>query len=96
MSEVDGNFSSAQLKEYVISYEDNAYRFYLTDLPEEENELGGIGFCGDINEAGTCPTPEDAEKVIKFIKESTYGNFEGYHFAEKHLAANTTPHHITN
>ncbi|MNX77693.1 hypothetical protein D3C86_1092440 [compost metagenome] len=42
---------------------------YLVDLPDEDNWLSGVGFQSDKRAAGTCPTVQDAEKVIAWLKE---------------------------
>lgn len=44
-------------------------KMFLVDLPDEDNWLSGIGFQSDKRAAGTCPTIEDAEKVIAWLKD---------------------------
>lgn len=44
-------------------------KMYLVDLPDPNNWLSGVGFQSDKRVAGTCPTIEDAHKVIAWLKE---------------------------
>lgn len=60
--------------EYVIYKISDGKKMYLTDLGGE-SPLGGIGFqsCedGEIPDlAGSCPTVDDAEKVLAYLRES--------------------------
>lgn len=56
---------------YKIYFIDNSTgeKMYLVNLPDPDNWLSGIGFRSDESVAGTCPTLEDADKVIAWLKE---------------------------
>ena len=72
--------------EYLIYYvSENGGKMYLTDLPRDDNPLGGIGFQsrndGSIPDAaGTCPDIHEAEKVIEYLKEACYGEPRDYKY----------------
>lgn len=60
--------------EYVIYKISDGKKTYLTDLGDD-SPLGGIGFqgCkdGEIpDSAGLCPTVEDAQKVLAYLRAS--------------------------
>ncbi len=61
-------------------------RLYLTDIPGDDNPLGGIGYQGIPGgvpaAAGTTPTEEDAKKVCEYLRTAFYGPSEE-HFYEK-------------
>lgn len=70
---------------YVIFYRKDGGKMYLTDLPDDDNPFSGIGFQGGgDNEvpisAGSCPTIEDAEKVIAYLNEDQDGYYEQHEF----------------
>ena len=52
-------------------------RLYLTDLPAEDNPLGGIGYQGIASgvpaAAGTTPTEADAIKLCEYLNTAFYG-----------------------
>lgn len=58
---------------YTIYYLSKSFgetkKMYLVDLPDEDNWLSGIGYQSDKRSAGTCPTVEDANKLIAWLKE---------------------------
>lgn len=58
---------------YCIYYNSKSFgentKMYLTNLQDENNWLSGTGFRSDKRVAGTCPTLEDASKVIEWLKE---------------------------
>lgn len=62
-------------------------RLYLTDIPDEGNWIGGIGYQGMADgsippAAGTAPTEEDAKKLCEYLRIASYGpSIE--HFYEK-------------
>lgn len=71
---------------YKIDQEDGqSKRWYLTELPKEDNPLGGIGYQsiaeGAPKAAGTAPTEEDARKIVEYLKTASYGRPEE-HFYE--------------
>jgi hypothetical protein len=73
---------------------DPCERWYLTDIPSEDNVLGGIGYqggkAGNVpRAAGTTPTEEDANKVCEYLRTACYGPPED-HFYEK-APAEVTP-----
>ncbi|MBY0738157.1 hypothetical protein K5S02_07460 [Klebsiella sp. M581] len=58
--------------EYLIYQVSDGKKMYLTDLGDD-SPMGGIGFqsCADglvPDGAGTCPTREDAVKVISYLR----------------------------
>jgi hypothetical protein len=57
--------------EYTIYFISNhqGKKMYLVNLPDEDNWLSGVGFQSDKTAAGTCPTLEDAHKVIAWLNE---------------------------
>lgn len=60
--------------EYVIYQISDGKKMYLTDIGDD-SPLGGIGFqsCtdGEIPDAaGTCPTREDATKVVAYLRQA--------------------------
>lgn len=75
---------------YVICYDrPGLTTMYLTSLPDEENPFSGIGFQGSENGdipriAGSCPTIEDAEKIIAYLNEDQDGYYEqdNYYYKE--------------
>lgn len=69
--------------EYVIYQISDGKKMYLTDLGDD-SPLGGISFqsCdnGEIPEsAGSCPTRDDAKKVVAYLREAigTYRDYFG-------------------
>ncbi|MBA6091611.1 hypothetical protein H4C81_22460 [Pseudomonas monteilii] len=62
------------------------YRWYLTDIPRDDNPLGGIGYRGSNDgsvpdTAGTAPTEEDAKKICEYLRTASHGQPED-HFYE--------------
>lgn len=60
--------------EYLIYQVSCGKKMYLTDLGDD-SPIGGIGFqsSGDgvvPDSAGTCPTHEDAVKVVAYLREA--------------------------
>lgn len=71
------------ITEYLIYKISEGVKTYLTDLGDD-SPLGGIGFqgCGDSkvpSDAGTCPTREDANKVVLYLRQviGTYRDYFG-------------------
>ncbi|MEE4087487.1 hypothetical protein [Pseudomonas viridiflava] len=60
-------------------------RFYLTDIPRDDNPLGGIGYQGVKDgipkAAGTAPTEEEAKKICEYLRTAFFGVPED-HFYE--------------
>lgn len=74
--------------EYLIYQIEFGKKMYLTDLPEDDNPLGGIGFQGSDDgtipsSAGTCPTEEDAKKVIAYLREAIGTSYNHFGFEER-------------
>ncbi|WP_213732668.1 hypothetical protein [Citrobacter europaeus] len=74
--------------EYLIYQIELGKKMYLTDLPEDENPLGGIGFQGSDDgtipvAAVTCPTEEDAKKVIAYLREAIGTSYNHFGFEER-------------
>ncbi|EAM8407027.1 hypothetical protein AB241_03760 [Salmonella enterica] len=74
--------------EYVIFRIERGNKMYLTDLPEDDNPLGGIGFqsshYGTVpSGAGTCPTEDDARKVIAYLRQAIGTNYDHFGFEER-------------
>lgn len=54
---------------------DSCKRWYLTDLPEDDNPIGGVGYRGDAPElAGIAPTEADAIKICEYLRTAFYGD----------------------
>lgn len=72
--------------EYCIYYNSQSFgetkKMFLVNLPDEDNWLSGIGYQSDKSAAGTCPTVEDAEKVIAWLKEDPSNKQEYFIEAE--------------
>lgn len=73
--------------EYVIYEQTDTGRIYLTSLPNENNPLSGFGFQsvsdGTIpRAAGTCPTKEDAERVIEYLVQARTSGHREYGLEE--------------
>lgn len=76
------------MSEYLIYEQKMSGRMYLTDIPNDDDPIGGIGFRGSNdgsipNAAGTCPTIEDAEKVIAYLHDAISGPRADYRFEAK-------------
>ncbi|WP_282361293.1 hypothetical protein [Pseudomonas sp. PS01300] len=66
---------------------DEGRRKYVTDIPDDDNPIGGIGYTwtpsGEVpSNAGTSPTEQDALKVCKYLRTACYGPPDD-HFYEK-------------
>ncbi|MFY9993598.1 MAG: hypothetical protein WAK61_01220 [Leclercia sp.] len=74
--------------EFLIYREEDGSKMYLTSLPDDDHPLGGIGFQGSHDggipsAAGSCPTEEDAKKVIAYLLEENEGGDEVYGIEER-------------
>jgi len=73
---------------FVIYKDDeDGRRWYLADLPADDNPIGGIGYRGSNDgrvpeEAGTCPTEDDAMKLCEYLKTAFYGTPEEHFYLE--------------
>lgn len=75
-------------REFLIYRQECGSKMYLTDLPDDDNPLGGIWFQGGNdgsipNAAGSCPTEEDANKVIAYLREAIGNGDEIYGIEER-------------
>ena len=71
----------------IYKTDDDGRRWYLADLPGEDNTLGGVGYRGSHDEsvpkeAGTCPTEEDAKKLCDYLRTAFYGEPEDHFYLE--------------
>jgi hypothetical protein len=74
--------------EYLIYEKRDDSKFYLTELDDENNPLSGIGFQSGSDgtvpsAAGSCPTKEDALKVIAYLREAVGDGSEDYQIEER-------------
>lgn len=74
--------------EYLIYEKRDDSKLYLTELDDENNPLSGIGFQSSSDgtvpsEAGSCPTKEDALKVISYLREAVGDGSEDYQIEER-------------
>lgn len=75
-------------KEFLIYRQEQGGKMYLTSLPDDDYPMGGIGFqggpAGVIPRAtGSCPTEEDASKVISYLREAVGNGDEIYGIEER-------------
>lgn len=75
-------------KEFVIYRQEGGKKMYLTDLPDDDHPLGGIGFqCSQDGvvpkSVGSCPTEEDAKKVIAYLRQEIGTNCNHFGFEER-------------
>ncbi len=66
--------------EYLIYEKRDDSKLYLTELDDENNPLSGIGFQSSSDgtvpsAAGSCPTKEEALKVIAYLREAVGDGF---------------------
>lgn len=78
-------------KEFLIYREEDGKKMYLTSLPDDDYPLGGIGFQGGHDggvpkSAGSCPTEENANKVIAYLREAVGSGDEIYGIEERSVA----------
>ncbi|WP_373203945.1 hypothetical protein [Citrobacter amalonaticus] len=74
--------------EYLIYENRISGKLYLTELDDENNPLSGIGFQSGSDgtvplAAGSCPTREDAMKVISYLREVIGDGSEDYQIEER-------------
>lgn len=74
--------------EFLIYQNHIGSKLYLTELDDENNPLSGIGFQSSSDgtvplAAGSCPTKEDAMKVIVYLREAIGDSDEDYHIEER-------------
>ncbi|EDW6579234.1 hypothetical protein J5L93_000287 [Salmonella enterica subsp. enterica serovar Mishmarhaemek] len=74
--------------EYLIYEKRDDSKLYLTELDDENNPLSGIGFQSSSDgtvpsAAGSCPTKEDALKVIAYLLEAVGDGSEDYQIEER-------------
>ncbi|MBI0677215.1 hypothetical protein HCH73_09260 [Citrobacter koseri] len=77
--------------EFLIFRIEHGKKMWLTSLPNDENPLGGIGFQGGSDggipiAAGSCPTEEDAKKVVAYLRESIGTNYNHFGIQEREAA----------
>ncbi len=75
-------------KEFVIYRQEGGKKMYLTNLPDDDYPLGSIGFQSSQDgvvpkSAGSCPTEEDAKKVIDYLRQQIGTNFNRFGFEER-------------
>lgn len=74
--------------EFLIYENRDGCRLYLTELDDENNPLGGIGFQSSSDgmvptAAGSCQTKEDAMKVVAYLREAIGDGTEDYQIEER-------------
>ncbi|EDQ3843959.1 hypothetical protein CM24_004622 [Salmonella enterica subsp. enterica] len=74
--------------EYLIYEKRDDSKLYLTELDDENNPLSGIGFQSSSDgtvpsAAGSCPTKEEALKVIAYLREAVGDGSEDYQIEER-------------
>lgn len=70
---------------HIFKIGDGGKKFYLTDIPHDENPLGGYGYQSMADgsvpaDAGTCPSEEAAIKLCDHLKTAFYGPEEEHFF----------------
>lgn len=66
---------------------DDGRRWFLAELPDEDNPLSSIGYRGSKDgsipsEAGTCPTEADAVKLCDHLRTAGYGPPQEHFYVE--------------